>query len=112
MATFPDIPPDYGSGENLTQRMIEHGFGDGYTETAPDGINYNVREWNMKWNAISVADHDTIMDFLKDNPQSFYFTPPRSTEQVRVKLQGKVNSAEAGYDAKNISFKLKEVFIP
>ena len=112
MPTYPDIPYDYGSGEKVVTRIIEHTFGDGYSETAPDGINFVRREFDIQYKNISIADAQTIINFLTTNAgYSFDFIPARENEAVTVKQSGNLSVKEVGFDAKSLSFKLDQVFV-
>ena len=49
----------------LKQRLIAAQFGDGYSQTAPDGINSQVEEWDISWELLSQADRNTVVAALK-----------------------------------------------
>lgn len=62
------------SGKRGT-RKLKAQYGDGYSQSAKDGINAQNAEWNFtKTDAVAVIEE--IAQWLDDNPLSFLWTPP------------------------------------
>lgn len=65
-------------------------FGDGYEQTAPDGINSVKKRWAVIFENIRATDAKTIQDFLegKKGSTSFTWTPPAPwATEIRVKCK-------------------------
>ena len=79
----PDIP-NIGSGGSHEYRILSAGFGDGYSQEAGDGINTKESSYNLVWSLLSVAECESIMNFLDNHGgyKAFKYTlPGHSTEQ-------------------------------
>jgi len=65
-----------GNTRSLTTRDIS--YGDGYTQSAGEGINAVTQSWTITWIG-NKADCDAIMTFLDSlgGYQSFFWTDPR-----------------------------------
>lgn len=78
--------PDYGARKRQQPRVDTVAFGDGYTQRAGSGINYQeVRTWEYTFSN-SAETIDTIDAFLrtKGGVTSFTFRPPRAITDVTV----------------------------
>lgn len=72
-------------------RTLDAGFGDGYSQSAADGINTKSQSWSISFrgviapNCSNIVAADEIMDFLdaRGGWESFLWTPPISTVQGR-----------------------------
>lgn len=84
--TFPTtVPgPSYPIEKQAEPRVKRVSFGDGYTQEAPDGLNYNLYTWNLSWDALTPAEKTTIENFLiaRGGYQSFNWTDPTGTSFV------------------------------
>lgn len=60
-----------------TYRLLKAQFGDGYMQTAADGINNIQRSWPLQF-AGGAADVTPVRDFLDSHAgwKTFYWTPP------------------------------------
>jgi phage-related protein len=59
--------PDKISPESTKQtafRDITNQFGDGYFQSAPDGLNSQIDAWNIIWMNVTEADKTTIITAL------------------------------------------------
>lgn len=66
MATALPLP-DRISPESTRQaifRDITAQFGDGYIQSAADGLNSKTDRWNIIWNNVSESEKDTIVNAL------------------------------------------------
>lgn len=46
-------------------RVLQAKFGDGYGQTAPDGINNETREVTFRYDNLTITDFNTVMTFLR-----------------------------------------------
>jgi len=52
------------STKTRAHRILSAQFGDGYRQTAPDGINNRIDTWSINYENLSTADRDTLWVFL------------------------------------------------
>lgn len=66
-------------------RVLTAQFGDGYQQTAADGINNKVQSWPLTFSG-TASEITPIRDFLDacGGYQSFYWTPPLGTTGLYV----------------------------
>jgi phage-related protein len=78
--TFTWIPRIEPTG-TATYRVLSAKFGDGYEQTAVDGINNKTQSWPLAFVG-AAAKITPIRDFLdaRAGAQSFYWTPPLGTQ--------------------------------
>lgn len=78
LPTFtPPIGPSPGTAFKPQIKILEAEFGDGYSQPTPDGLN-NVRETvELKWDALTQAQMNTINNFFvaRKGAQPFYYKP-------------------------------------
>lgn len=83
------------SGQVL-QRTLDAAFGDGYSQSAADGINTRSQVWNIEargpWRVAGCSAGQpvkAIADFLDAHQgyKSFEWTPPASDERIRVECK-------------------------
>lgn len=76
----PALQPSVGSGWDVSLRMITNQFGDGYRQTAPDGLNTFPFALNLTWNSLEVSDADFIEGFfVASNGTPFWWQKPRDS---------------------------------
>ena len=65
--------------KSMKPRLLGADFGDGYGETAPDGINTMLMVLQVAWKDISFTDADAIDAFLtaRGGSERFLWTKPR-----------------------------------
>lgn len=72
--------PSTGSNPDFKVRVIKNSFGDGYRQTAKDGLNAVVGTYRASWSALSIADADYLQAFFTRNAgKPFRYTLPRET---------------------------------
>lgn len=70
--------PSVGSDVSFKARTIKNQFGDGYRQTAKDGLNALQRSWQLKWDQLSIDSANYLEQFLTDHiGMPFYYTLPR-----------------------------------
>lgn len=67
METFPYVlyPPTYGADESINDAILESRFGDGYSQSVPDGINFRRSKWSLTWENYPIKHADIIWVFLR-----------------------------------------------
>lgn len=85
MATFPDLEPTIASMKTVEYRVKRVQFGNGYYQIAGDGINNNMEEWSVQWEALSATDKETIIAFLeaRGGYDNFTWTAPDSSATAK-----------------------------
>ena len=65
-------------------RILNAEFGDGYSQTAPDGINNEIREVKVMYKNLLPTEYNIVMNFLRGlrGASKFKFSPYGETEQV------------------------------
>ena len=86
-------------------------FGDGYEQVSSFGINNARTAWQVARTAY-LAEIDAIYDFLIEHKgvTPFYLTINGVTKTYRT--EGNINKAHVSGNVWQISFNLKQVFIP
>ena len=69
--------------KNQDVRLIENSFGDGYNQTAPDGINHIKKTYIVTIPSMTVAQKNTLDDFFIDRGgyKNFAWTPVGDSEE-------------------------------
>lgn len=75
MDTFAWIP-DSGAGEKAAPRLLSAQFGEGYNQSAPDGLNFDMRPRNLSFSDRSISEATAIDVFLsgKNGCTTFLYT--------------------------------------
>lgn len=110
MAVFtPPYNPSYGSGEDLDFRVLTTGFGDGYAQDVPDGLNNISETHNLQWNNIPDSAADDIIAQLRSfNGVAFSWTTPAGvTKNFKC---AKVSRTRPGWKTSTINCVFIEVF--
>lgn len=97
-----------GSTTFLTREAV---FGDGYSQSTPDGINNKSDSWPLTFvgNSAYIAPIKSFLDGLSGST-SFYWTPPlRAQGLFRVATY---SLQPHGGDAYTLTVTFKEVFAP
>ncbi|MGM8939021.1 phage tail protein [Psychrobacter glaciei] len=86
-------------------------FGDGYEQLSSFGINNTRTSWQVAKTAY-LAEIDAIYDFLIEHKgvTPFYLTINEVTKTYRT--EGNINRAHVSGNVWQLSFNLKQVFIP
>lgn len=92
-------------------RTLKAQFGDGYQQTAPDGINNKVENWPLTFEGTS-AKIAPIKAFLesKQGTQSFLWTPPLGVQGMYKCTSFRV--VDKGADNYEISATFEQSFQP
>jgi phage-related protein len=106
----PGIVASYNSKVTTTARTLTAGLGDGYTVRAGDGLNNLVRTWDVEYDNITIAQADTIENFLllTKGYISFYWTPPRGL--IGKWVCSSINRTPIGPSIDSITATFTEVF--
>jgi phage-related protein len=112
---LPDrISPE--SGFEVESRAITNSFGDGYEQSAPDGLNANIEMWDIVYQNVSETEKNTILTAL--NVEGTWgvltWTPFDQAVEKKYKRDGnyKVQYSLTAESRRRyiISFKLKQRF--
>jgi phage-related protein len=79
LATFtPPVAPEYGASNKPKIKLLEAEFGDGYTQTARDGVNHIRATWELNWPVLKPTDAEEIETFITEHggDVAFYWTAP------------------------------------
>lgn len=63
----PDPKPSPGTTRKPKIKLLEAEFGDGYTQSAADGINHIRRALDLRWETLTVAQERTLDTFFMDH---------------------------------------------
>lgn len=82
----PSLPIDVQS----EPKILKAEFGDGYTAEAPDGINFNLKTFNLTWDAVIDSEKSTILNFIeaRGGYQTFEWTYGGTTYKVKCRKWG------------------------
>lgn len=66
LATFePSVRPSPGTQRTFKPRLFEAEFGDGYSLSAPNGMNHIPLQISLRWDALTLSQANFILAFLK-----------------------------------------------
>ena len=111
MDTFsPPKPPSDDSTFQPAPRLINNSFGDGYEQTAPDGLNANPYAGTVNFKNLQLSEANAILYFIDTHVgQVFYWTMPG--ENTPRKWAAKKGASRTWTGAlMNISIPLTERF--
>lgn len=81
----PPINPSVNGTSNENEfRVLEAGFGDGYTQRTPDGLNTLKEKYTLIFEPLTESEYETLETFLnqKQGAEAFlYAIPPSSTQK-------------------------------
>ncbi len=74
----PPLTPSAGSADKPEIKILEAQFGDGYTQTAADGLNNIRRVVSLKWEVLTIAQASQILAFMnaQQGSEPFYYMIP------------------------------------
>jgi phage-related protein len=77
----PPIDPSPGTSARPELKLYKADFGDGYTQTTRAGMNHNRAVLTLEWEALTVAQHKEITDFLtaRGGDETFLYALPGET---------------------------------
>lgn len=75
--------PDKGATRAMEPRVLSTGFGDGYSQDSPDGLNHKLEKRSLSFSGRSVAEMTAIEAFLEARGavETFYYTHPGKTQK-------------------------------
>lgn len=103
---------EYGTTVRRSQRLRRFQLGDGYEQVTPDGINNDIRRYDLRTKPISDTLARQIDDAFSDlKGDFFYATFPQDDRVYRYRLEPNEWSWEIlGPNANIISFAVKRVY--
>ena len=70
----------YNSSLNTSYRIKQIDFGDGYTQSALDGINYQKEIWSLEFNVLEIASililEALLLESVNGSTNILSWTPP------------------------------------
>lgn len=87
MAVFAHVPT-WSTQLTVDAKVVEARFGDGYSQSSPDGLNNTLEVWNLQFKDIKDAEYVKIKNFLHQHKGSIPFqwtTPDGDTYWFRCK---------------------------
>lgn len=110
MALFPAVSPDMDSEYSFDPLLLNAPFGDGYYQTAGDGIRPYTNKWTMKFSHGPKSTIDTIAAFLDGlNGASFQWQSPLSATVTNWKFLNGYKRGKTGPNAYDITFEIEGV---
>ena len=98
--TLP-VTPSYDSDFEYQARRLKNQFGDGYSQTAVDGINNVSGSLNLTWKALSLSRKQSLCENFFEvlgGSTPFYYTPyGRSVALLWKCAQWSVTPLSANY---------------
>jgi len=81
----PPVGPSPGTRKSRDMKILEAEFGDGYTQTTPNGFNHMRRTLSLTWNGLTEGQAKTILDFFAahEGTRPFYYTPAGETTPTK-----------------------------
>lgn len=103
------------STKSVSFRVKTATFGDGYTQTAADGINNKVDTWEVEWGALTLTQKNTVEATLDSVGASGVLTWTPMNESVSKKFRMSTDGYRRSLDGKlsnvyKITCKLVQVF--
>lgn len=86
LPTFiPPIAPSPGTTDKPEFKVLTADFGEGYTQSAGDGVNNVRRVLSLTWETLLPAQAAVITDFIKARRGFgiFYYTPSNETKALK-----------------------------
>jgi len=94
-------------------RTLSAQFGDGYSQEAPDGVNYKYDEWNIVYQNLTAGDRNTLWATL-DAVGSWDYVNwqavgDTTSKKWKITTDGITETIQAG-NLYTITFKLRQIF--
>lgn len=101
-----------GSTRKRMFRVLKAQFGDGYAQTAPDGINNRVDTWDIAYENLTSTERTTLWAAIETVGATDYFTwTPPGGSSTKWKIVGDVSESPVSGDLYTVSFTLEQVFL-
>lgn len=80
----PPINPQPGAKLSRTLTLLKASFGEGYTQTSPDGMNHIRKSWDLTWPVLTYDQAMSIDNFFQDlgGYQAFVYTVPGTADDL------------------------------
>jgi phage-related protein len=100
------------SQKKVTYRVLRASFGNGYEQTAPDGLNYSVESWNIQYENITLADRTTLIAMLESvgSFNTISWTAPNGTAKLYKMSADGYTENQLSANVFSVSFTLNQVF--
>lgn len=83
---YPPVAPSPGSSRKPELKLLKAEFGDGYTQTARDGLNHMRKVFALKWDVLTHGQADAIEAFLERHGGSDAFLYRHSNTPAPIKV--------------------------
>lgn len=86
LPTFsPSVSPSPGSNRRPETRILRADFGDGYSQSAPDGLNHRRKVLELRWDYLTKSDANYIDNFLEGRGgyKPFFFHHPHEPAAIK-----------------------------
>lgn len=99
------------STRKVSFNKIAAKFGDGYEQSAPNGINNKIDSWDITWGGLSSSEYQTIMTALTSIGAwgTITWTPCDETVQKKFRIDGDIATNREGSLYK-VSCNIRQVF--
>jgi len=93
-------------------------FGDGYEESAPNGLNPVKQAWNLQFRRVSRSAGDDIVAFFRarlsavNGLEAFDWTPLWETAPIKVKCRNWTRTQLDEPDESDITCRFERVYLP
>lgn len=89
LLTFPTTPGPSRADPDVTARVLESQYGDGYTQTTADGLNAISQSYAVAWGLLTKTELTTFLDFLTAHGghTPFLWTPPLASAAQQWKCK-------------------------
>lgn len=103
--------PTYNSNSNIQPFVKNLKFGDGYEQRTPAGINNVLMDFDLTFEARSLAETTAILHFFTARAgwESFYFIPPAPYDTRRLFVSRSWQHTFEFYDNHSIKTRFEEV---
>ena len=111
--TYPiEVGVGYGSEATYEPRVLRAKFGDGFAQTAGDGIQPFNEEYRFVYTDWPDEHLDTIEKFLRERNgvESFLWTPPGHDDATLWLQIGKVTRKPTGFKTGSMSFTVERIW--
>lgn len=86
LPTFsPIVAPSPGTRVAPKLSLLEAEFGDGYTQSAPNGLNHRKETMTLRWDGLTEAQFIALRDFFRERGgyKSFYYQPRGEAQPMK-----------------------------
>lgn len=103
--------PFWGSSGDVTPRVLQANFGDGYSQRVPDGLNNIEEKWSLKWDILTLAEKNAIVAFFeaRKGAESILMTMPGESVQ-KTWICSAWSSNQVSYAAYSLSASFVRVY--